>query len=198
MKRRHLRVPRVLRSPTIARESLRGQSAPMRIRRIAVTREAGASDAGEVQENPAPKDSGQIFATVTSALPEQKCANKHTDTLTKPLVGPENRPASIHVRRAQIPSGFAITADFGTWRVPSGFSFVDLQESVLFQSPQESELDVGRPSNMVRNMVGPSGLEPLTSTVSILKMRVAAMSSSSGPGSIHAGFMTLARHLRQC
>jgi hypothetical protein len=42
-------------------------------------------------------------------------------------------------------------------------------------------------------VVGPNGLEPLTSTVSILKMRVAAMSSSSVSGSFHAGFMTVTK-----
>ncbi len=42
----------------------------------------------------------------------------------------------------------------------------------------------------------PNGLEPQTSTVSILKMGIAVMSSSSVPGSIHAGFMALAHLFR--
>ncbi len=47
-------------------------------------------------------------------------------------------------------------------------------------------------------MVGPWGLEPQTSTVSILKMGIAVMSSSSVPSNIHAGFIALAHHFRQC
>jgi hypothetical protein len=40
----------------------------------------------------------------------------------------------------------------------------------------------------------PSRLRPLTSTVSILKMGIAVMSSSSVPSRIHAGLMLLAHH----
>jgi len=42
----------------------------------------------------------------------------------------------------------------------------------------------------------PSRLRPLTSTVSILKMRIARMSSNSVLGSIYAGLMALADHYR--
>ena len=48
----------------------------------------------------------------------------------------------------------------------------------------------------VIEMVGPNGLEPLSSTVSVLKMGIAVMSSSSVPGSIHAGFNALAHLFR--
>ncbi len=47
-------------------------------------------------------------------------------------------------------------------------------------------------------MVGPWGLEPQTSTVSNPKVTLAAMSMSSVPASIHAGFEHFGQSLRHC
>jgi hypothetical protein len=51
-----------------------------------------------------------------------------------------------------------------------------------------------KPRKLLKKMVGPWGLEPQTSTVSILKKGIAAMSTISDPSSNHAGFVASAAH----
>ena len=79
--------------------------------------------------------------------------------------------------------------------LPVPANFTTVLENWMEEPPQDEHKV--RDSQGV-GMVSPWGLEPQTSTVSILRMRIAAMSSSSVSGSIHAGLVASNGHSRHC